>query len=358
MRATNAFVLTLLCLLGIGLGAGLKIYSVSSKPDVVENPPISSWRGGTMIYLKVLGHSLMASGNQIYVGTLPCIIPSDGVSDTYIACETTDSGVDQDIDNLPVTIISDGASYSTWYPNSVYYRDYRTPYITEIFPSSGLAYSKINLWGYHRITNFGDGQRDMGDVIKIMLGNDLCNRFDIDPPIVDYTWQAAFINCSQSHLMEAGNYNVTEQTVPGFAKKATYIRRSSLKAGEYYEYTALPTVTGVNTHRGNHGGQSLSISGTGFSLNKNNNTVEVDGTTCKVSYSDEGNIQCILAAKNNTLSTKLTSNSSNQTNGYFSGAGIRYARYNYTDNFDNFVTAVRSNNLTTLGQPLEVGFRT
>jgi hypothetical protein len=39
-----------------------------------------------MIYLKVSGHDLVASKNQIYVGTFPCIIPSDGVSDTFIAC--------------------------------------------------------------------------------------------------------------------------------------------------------------------------------------------------------------------------------------------------------------------------------
>jgi hypothetical protein len=151
MRATNVFILMLLCFSSMTLGAGLKIYSVSSKPDTIEQPIYISLRGGAMIYLKVSGHNPMASGNKIYVGVLSCVIPSDGVSDTYIACETTDSGSDTNIDNLPVTIISYGTSYTTGYPNSVYYNDYHTPFITELFPASGFAYSQINLYGIHRI---------------------------------------------------------------------------------------------------------------------------------------------------------------------------------------------------------------
>jgi hypothetical protein len=196
----------------------------------------------------------------------------------------------------------------------------------------------------------------MGDVTKILLGNDLCSRFDIEQPLINKNWYD-YINCTQSHLTEGGNHNISEQVVPGLAKKGTFMRRSSLNAGEYFEFTALPTVTGVNTHRGNNGGQKLSITGAGFSLNKDNNTVSVDGNPCKVSYSDEGNIQCILAAKNDTLSTKLSTSSLNQTNGYLSGAGIRYARYSYTTSLSGLVSAVRTNNITALGTPLEVGFR-
>jgi hypothetical protein len=39
-----------------------------------------------MIYIKAIGHSTNALDNQVYVGTFPCTIPADGVTDTFISC--------------------------------------------------------------------------------------------------------------------------------------------------------------------------------------------------------------------------------------------------------------------------------
>ena len=160
-------------------------------------------------YLKVSGHDSVASKNQIFVGTFPCIIPSDGVSDTFIACQTTDTGSDSDINNMPVTLISNQAAYSTpGWPNSVYFRGGNTPTLIELFPTSGIANSKINFYGVHRISNLGDGQRDMGDITKILIGSDLCSRFDIQQSAIDPNWYA-YVNCTQSPLTEAGRYKVS-----------------------------------------------------------------------------------------------------------------------------------------------------
>jgi hypothetical protein len=53
-------------------------------------------------------------------------------------------------------------------------------------------------------------------------------------------------------------------------------------------------------------------------------------------------------------------NSSAQQNGYFAGAGLKYTRYaslhSYTS-IDSFVAAVRGQNGTFLGTPVETGFR-
>lgn len=38
-------------------------------------------------------------------------------------------------------------------------------------------------------------------------------------------------------------------------------------------------------------------------------------------------------------------------NGYTSGAGATYARYNFNGGLNSFVTAVRDNNSTLLGTP-------
>lgn len=71
-----------------------------------------------------------------------------------------------------------------------------------------------------------------------------------------------------------------------------------------------------------------------------------------MTYSDEGTIKCILDPRNATLTTKLPSTSTSQTNGYISGAGIKYARYGYATTIAELVTAVRGNNVTALGTPL------
>ena len=85
-------VLTLLLAILHAQQVGPVVYYVSGSPNSISNPVYSSLRGGRLIYIKVTGHNLMASENKVFVGTAPCIIPSDGVTDTFISCETTDIG--------------------------------------------------------------------------------------------------------------------------------------------------------------------------------------------------------------------------------------------------------------------------
>lgn len=39
-----------------------------------------------MIYIKAQGHSPDPSDNLVYVGTIQCAVPADGVTDTFISC--------------------------------------------------------------------------------------------------------------------------------------------------------------------------------------------------------------------------------------------------------------------------------
>ena len=148
----------------------LQIIHVSSSPSSVVNPVYSSLRGGRMVYIKALGHSPDPILNTITVGSYPCIIPSDGVTDTFISCETVDTGSVTDMNNQVITLTFNGVSVTTSYPNSVYFKTWITPYLRDIFPSAGIANTKVNLYGIHEISNLGDGLRDMGDVVKITLG--------------------------------------------------------------------------------------------------------------------------------------------------------------------------------------------
>ena len=239
-----------------------------------------------MIYIKAIGHSPMATDNAIYVGNFPCIIPSDGVSDTFIACVTTDTGSKTSINNLPVSLISYGQVSTSSYPNSVYFVDYKTPFLAEMFPASGFAYSSINFYGRHRISDLGDGARVLGDVVKLQIGRDLCSRFDVLQAPITYPDWYDYIRCTESHLQAAGKYNVSEQVVPGTADNSIYLKRTSLVPGEYFEFAVLPTVTSVSPAQGNLGGQYITLTGTGFSAQLKNNSVTVDGNPCEVTYTD------------------------------------------------------------------------
>ena len=168
------------------------------------------------------------------------------------------------------------------------------------------------------------------------------------------------MRCIESSSQEAGKYNVSEHVVPGFANNSRYMRRTSLDPNEYFEFTALPTVKAVSPATGNVGGQFLTITGTGFSGEPSNNTVTVDGNDCAVTSSSDYEIKCILAARDPAVSTLLATNSTGQVSGHFSGAGLRYSRYTYSNGLyymSNFVTAVRTADTATLGTPVEVGFR-
>lgn len=218
--------LTLLIILGAAQSSP-SIYFVSSDPSQVVRPVYSSLRGGKLIYIKAVGHDTNPSKLQIFVGPYPCIIPSDGVTDTFISCETTDTGLVSRLDNQVITLYSDGKSITTSYPNSVYFLESVTPYLQEIFPKAGYAGSSVNFYGTHEISDLGDGLRDMGEIIRLSLGEDLCSRFDVLQDTINPNY-VYYVECVQSSSQEAGLYNVSELVVPGYANKSKYMRRSSL----------------------------------------------------------------------------------------------------------------------------------
>ena len=352
-------ILLVLLVLGHAEQTPLSIISVSGDPATVSNPIYSSLRGGKMIYINAMGHSPDPNDNLVYVGTTKCIVPSDGVTDTFISCETGDTGSFTNLNNQPVTLISYGTAVTTNYPNTVYYQTGSTPELKGIYPSAGFGGSMINLYGKHEISDLGDGLRFMGDVVKISLGEDICSRFDIEQEPINKNADE-YVRCKASSTQEAGKYNISEHVLPGFSNNNRYMRRTSFDPKEFFEYTTLPTIKNVSPVNGNIGGQYLTISGTGFSNTPQNNTVTVDGNDCKVTSSNNDQIKCTLAPRNTSLSSQLATDSGSQVNGYFSGAGLRYARYTRSsaiDTISKFVTAVRAADTGSLGTPQEEGFR-
>lgn len=115
----------------------------------------------------------------MFVGAFPCLIgEGGGVSDSYITCETTDSGAENDITGLYVTVVSKGKTYTTTSQDYVNYLFSVAPQVNDIFPTAGFSGSTVYFYGSNSISKIGDG-KDTGDVKKLLIGNKQCNMIDI-----------------------------------------------------------------------------------------------------------------------------------------------------------------------------------
>jgi hypothetical protein len=93
----------------------------------------------------------------------------------------------------------------------------------------------------------------------------------------------------------------------------------------------LPAVYSFTPNSGAAAGQQLSINGSGFSTNSSVITVSVDGNPCDISSSTQSTINCKIRPRDLSLSSKLSTNSGSQSNGYVSGTGLNYQRYDITN---------------------------
>lgn len=152
--------------------------------------------------------------------------------------------------------------------------------ISELFPASSDANTLVNFYGIHRITNLGDGNRDVGDVISMKIGDTLCGRFDIVQASISAT-SGDIISCRQASIQRGGKYFVEEYLTPGYSIADPRLRRSSILP-EAYHYAVLPAIKSFSPNSGSLAGQKLSIQGTGFSTVSSEITVTVDGTPCSV----------------------------------------------------------------------------
>ena len=120
----------------------LKILTISDNPRNVATPIYSSAEGGKVIYINLLGHTMVASDISVKVGNYPCKINSDGVNSDFIVCTTTKCTDSTDYNQgLPVTVTvaSKKQIDVSKNPFIVYYYPSATPKTTEIIPSSNYA---------------------------------------------------------------------------------------------------------------------------------------------------------------------------------------------------------------------------
>ncbi len=70
------------------------------------------------------------------------------------------------------SIDDNGISNFASFPSTVFsYQTLYTPIIYDVFPAVAIGNTKLNYYGYHRISNLGDQLRDTGDIIEINIGD-------------------------------------------------------------------------------------------------------------------------------------------------------------------------------------------
>lgn len=246
--------------------------------------------------------------------------------------------------NLPIYVTSNGQQQVLTNEQGCFsYKNTYTPLIQALFPASAAAGSYINFYGIHRITNLGDGNRNMGDVISMNIGNALCGRFDIVQGPISAT-SSDTISCHQASVQEGGKYQVVEYLTPGYSNPDPKLRRSSLLQ-ENYHFAVLPAIYSFTPKSGGLAGQTININGTGFSNNASEITVKVDNNNCVITASTLSTITCNLQQR--SASALLSTNSASQANGYFSGTGLNYKRYDISNlkaqNIAGLKAAISSN---------------
>lgn len=336
---TGVFLCLVLLLAQVNSEA-LQLYTVSSSPTQIVSPS-GSVRGGTTIYITGVGFSTIAANNQVSVGIYPCLIPAAGATETTISCVTSDTFQNADIYNLPINVVSNGQQQSLTNEQGCFsYLNAYTPVVQALFPASAVAGSYVNFLGIHRITNLGDGNRNMGDVISMSIGNALCGRFDIVQGPISAN-SADTISCHQALIQEAGKYQVVEYLTPGYSNPDAKLRRSSL-LHQNFHFAVLPAVYSFSPNSGAPAGQQLAINGSGFSTNASVITVTVDGNPCDISSSTASTINCNIRPRNLSLSTLLKTNSASQQSGYISGTGLNYQRFDITNLATKTIAGLRA----------------
>ena len=104
----------------------------------------------------------------------------------------------------------------------------------------------------------------------------------------------------------------------------------------------LPGISSVSPNVGTYSGNTLTITGRGFSTIPANIAVDVNGTICDVSSSTLTQIVCNLREKQLSNHSILTTNSASQVNGYTSGSGLKYRRYRTGSLTDNTPDGLRN----------------
>ena len=151
-------------------------------------------------------------------------------------------------------------------------------------PRSVVGGGSIYLFGAHKITNLGDGRSTSGtDIKNIVIGDRECTTTDIIQKEDGFDANSRSpIECRADPTQVAGEYDIRESVIPGYARKSLRTLQTSYFTEKNYTQRILAQINSVSSHQGGSKGQVLSVKGAGFSSDTGDYDCTIAGEICTV----------------------------------------------------------------------------
>lgn len=262
------------------------------------SPSRGSIRGGTVV--SIFGSGFNRNGQQgstrVFFGVDECIQEPYYSTDTQFVCYAPPHLVNEYVPvKMSVIAIESLSQYAICSVSGGCYFQYSS-YLTPQVDTGSLGGAFQDLYrGQGQFFYPSNGVSDLTD-FRIMAGDQQCAVKD--QPI---TQLSNAIACYLPEL-EAGYYNITwREDDPslglGYATMNRRTKQVRGSDGTIFHYTHHPRVDSLSySSTGLGGGTELVITGSGFSWNVSENTVEVAGYSCMVTTATSTEIRCIPPA--------------------------------------------------------------
>lgn len=259
-----------------------------------------------------------------------------------VSCITTPMTSKSQSSNLPLTMYTSNLLPVTCSKSvcTFNYQNYFTPYLMQIYPSTIVGDQQIQIDGYHRIADVGDGRSaSSGQLRYILIDNAACSTLDILQDTFGGIYSQNSIFCKSFLNQEAGEYSLTERTIYGDALFAFRINQTSYFTGKNYSVRVTPAIDNSPSSNipkgGGAYGHIFTLSGTGFGslpANLSSYTCKIGEVACSVIYTSQSSIKIQLPPYQAGYETtgKLLQDpgdNSQQVKGYLGSFGVRYTRY-------------------------------
>jgi hypothetical protein len=145
-------------------------------------PPVGSLAGGTIVYIFGTNFSPDPSLISVYFGSYPCNLVAGSSSVNMIACTTTPATSPTSLNNLPLTVNTQGQTplYCNSNNCAFSYGNWLTPVVQELIPKTVMNGDLLNIFGLHRITDPGDSRSaGVGQIKSLLINGYTCSLIDV-----------------------------------------------------------------------------------------------------------------------------------------------------------------------------------
>ena len=244
--------------------------------------------GGAVLYLKGTGLSSDYSASTVLINGQACTVQPSYTSVLQIGCTVPASNT---LGNLTITVTINGQA-ATCDPSICYFR-YNittTPILSHICPHTISGNQNISFGGNFRSKSSNDFTFNMNNYL-CDFGKTGVQNFDSSDSDND---GFGFAKCNVGQL-PAGVYNVS-LNVQGKGKcchhNTAFNKPDDL--GRLNNLTILPSIISISSNNGTTSGESLVITGTGFSSLASENEIYHQGVPCKITSCSYSQIKCDL----------------------------------------------------------------